>query len=111
MAMKKEAKPNRDNDPGNDRLIRFACPGCGSHVLGQLTGSYGIRQVVGIAPDGEILYGFHDIETLESGGCSCWECGRELEPDVEMGAELCIRRHSGETRMLRFLAPTAGGMN
>ena len=107
--MKNDAEMNNDHAPGKDRLVQFACPGCGSHVLGQHTWLYGIRQVVGIAPDGEIRYGFHDIYTSESGGFSCWECGHELEPDVQMDAELCIRRYSRETGMHTFTCPECGG--
>jgi hypothetical protein len=56
---------------GDAKMQIFQCPACGSHNLLVILEIYGMREVVGVNPDDDVLFGYLDGQGLNYGTCSC----------------------------------------
>lgn len=93
-----------------DATIRiFQCPVCGGHNLSVIFEIYGMRDVVGVKPDDEVLFGYLDDQGMNYGTCRCSDCEWEGEFYRDSDAERCFHKHLVVTRSLSFTCPKCGG--
>jgi len=105
----KEMKQNHDierNNINTDATMQiFQCPVCGGHNLSVIFEIYGMREIVGVKPDHDILFGYLDDQGVNYGTCRCGDCDWGGDFYLGEAPQGSFRKHLVITRLLRFTCP------
>jgi Zn finger protein HypA/HybF involved in hydrogenase expression len=107
--MNQDHKVERDSANENATTQIFRCPVCRGHRLSVIFEIYGMRDIVGVKPDSEVLFGTLDQQGINYGTCSCPDCEWKGEFYRDDDAERCFDRHLVPTTFLEFTCPKCGG--
>ncbi len=105
--MNQDRNSERNGETGNSTMHVFQCPVCGGHRLSVIYEIYGMRDVVGVKHDDDVLFGHHDEQGVNYGTCTCPDCDWEGEFYRDLGGDL-FHQHLVVTRLLRFTCPKCG---
>jgi|GEM_PF-4846976 len=106
-------KRNHDSESGvakeNATMHVFRCPVCGGHQLSVVFEIYGMRDIVGVTADDNILFGGIDLQGEDYGMCKCPDCEWEGEFYRDHDGKRSFHTHLVVTRLLRFTCAKCGG--
>jgi hypothetical protein len=114
-ASEKEERMRHDHDRkrnganGDASIDIFQCPDCGGHNLSVIFEIYGMREVVGVKPDDNILFGYLDEQGVNYGTCRCGDCDWEGDVYRDDDAGRCFDKHLVPTTSLQFTCSKCGG--
>lgn len=107
--MRQDHDSKRNGANGDATIDIFQCPGCGGHNLSVIFEIYGIREVVGVKPDDDVLFGTLDQQGVNYGTCRCGDCDWEGEFYRGDDADRCFDKHLVPTTLLQFTCTKCGG--
>lgn len=107
MKQNHEIERNAMNTDGT--MQAFQCLICGGHNLSVIFEIYGMREVVGVKPDDDVLFGTLDQQGINYGTCHCGDCDWEGEFYLDDDANRCFDKHLVPTTLLQFTCSKCGG--
>lgn len=111
--MNQDLNSECNGEKGNATMQVFQCPLCSGHSLSVNYDTYGMVDIVGVRPDGQIVFGRPDEQGRNFGTCHCvsgeGECAWEGE--FYRSEDGCFDQHLIEIPVMRFVCPKCSSSN